>query len=293
MKLIKIKKSQKLYMILQGGLGNQLFIYFAAKFIENNYGKKIFFISNAPDRLSEVGIKSTNSKCVLPKYLFIILNIILRKFTFFKVTRKFVYSCKDIGYENLDDKIGRIKFLSGYFQTNYYIENCGMSLSIMNDIDQYLEVNCHLKYNYIYNNSIALHVRRGDYLLEKNSYFGILSFPYYSNALKKMSYLGNFDKVYLFSDSKIDSELINNLKLNSINLEIIDTSKQNLNDICTLALLSRFPGQIISNSTFSWWGAYLGRKNKIVAAPSIWFKKHQDPLRIYPVSWETVESKWE
>ena len=46
MKLIKIKKSQKLYMILQGGLGNQLFIYFAAKFIENNYGKQIVFISN-------------------------------------------------------------------------------------------------------------------------------------------------------------------------------------------------------------------------------------------------------
>jgi hypothetical protein len=280
-------------MILQGGLGNQLFIYFAAKFIENNYGKKIFFISNAPDRLSEVGIKSTNSKYVLPKYLFIILNIILRKFTFFKITRKFVYSCKDIGYENLDDKIDRIKFLSGYFQTNYYIENCEMSLSIMNDIDQYLEANCNLKYDYIYNNSIALHVRRGDYLLEKNSYFGILSFPYYLNALKKLSVSGNFDKVYLFSDSKIDSKLIDNLKLNFINLNIIDTSKQNLNDISTLALLSRFPGQIISNSTFSWWGAYLGRKNKIVAAPSIWFKKHQDPQRIFPISWETIESKWE
>ena len=99
--------------------------------------------------------------------------------------------------------------------------------------------------------------------------------------------------MYLFSDSKIDSKLIDNLKLNFINLEIIDTSKQNLNDISTLALLSQFPGQIISNSTFSWWGAYLGRKNKIVAAPSIWFKKHQDPQRIYPVSWETIESKWE
>jgi len=280
-------------MILQGGLGNQLFIYFAAKFIENEYGKKVFFISGSPDRLNEVGIKSTNSKCVLPKYLFAILNVILSKSTLFKVTSKFVYFCKDIGYENLDERISRLKFLSGYFQTNYYIENCELSLSVVNDIDQYLEANSVLKYNYIYSNSIALHVRRGDYLLEKNSYFGLLSFHYYLNSLKRMSYLGKFDKVYLFSESKIDSELIDHLKLNFINLEIIDTSNQNLNDICTLTLLSRFSGQIISNSTFSWWGAYLGEKNKIVTAPSIWFRKRLDPQRIYPDSWETVESNWE
>ena len=68
MKFIKFEKSRKLYMILQGGLGNQLFIYFAAKYIENNYGKKILFLSNAPDRLSEVGIRSTNSNYVLPNY---------------------------------------------------------------------------------------------------------------------------------------------------------------------------------------------------------------------------------
>jgi hypothetical protein len=293
MKLIKRRKNQTLYMVLQGGLGNQLFIYFAAKYIEKKYNRKVVFISYLPDRLSEVGIRSENIKYVMPKYCFASLNIILNKLSFFKITNKFIYFCENIGYENLDNKIFRLKFLNGYFQTSYYIENCDILVSIINDIKSHFEANCVLNFNYIYNNAIALHIRRGDYLLEKNNYFGLLSYEYYFNSLNKICCLGNFDKLYLFSDSKINYEFKDRLKSDFKNLEIIDTNEQNIDDICTLALLSRFSSHIISNSTFSWWGAFLGYRNQIVLTPSIWFKKHLDPNRLYPETWEMIESAWE
>jgi len=280
-------------MVLQGGLGNQLFIYFAAKYIEEKYNRKVVFISYLPDRLSEVGIKSDNIKYVMPKYCFTSLNIILNKLFFLKITKKFIYFCKNIGYENLDTKIFRLKFLSGYFQTYYYIENSGISASIIKDINLHLEANCILNFNYTYNNAIALHMRRGDYLLEKNNYFGVLSYDYYFNSLKKICSLGTFNTLYLFSDSKIDYKLKNRLKLYFKNLKIIDTNEHEIEDISTLALLSRFSAHIISNSTFSWWGAYLGYRNQIVVSPRIWFKKHVDPKLLYPETWEIIDSAWE
>jgi hypothetical protein len=108
-----------------------------------------------------------------------------------------------------------------------------------------------------------------------------------------MCSLRNYDKLYLFSDSKIDYEFKNRLKFDFKNLEIVDTNEEKIDDICTLALLTRFTSHIISNSTFSWWGAYLSDSNQTVVTPSIWFRKHLDPERIYPEIWETVDSAWE
>jgi hypothetical protein len=293
MKLIKHRKNQTLYMILHGGLGNQLFIYFAAKFIEEKFSRKVVFISYLPNRLSEVGIKPKNVIYILPKVLFTSLNIILKKLTVSKINEKFIYFCENIGYENLDTKIVNLKFISGYFQTNYYIENCSIAASNLNDIKLYFKSNCVLDFKYSTNNAITLHIRRGDYLLEKNSYFGLLSYDYYFNSLNKICSLGNYDKLYLFSDSKIDYEFKNRLKFDFKNLEIVDINEEKIDDICTLALLSHFTSHIISNSTFSWWGAYLSESNQTVVTPSIWFRKNLNPERIYPETWETVASTWE
>jgi hypothetical protein len=76
-------------------------------------------------------------------------------------------------------------------------------------------------------------------------------------------------------------------------LDVVDAHEHNITDVSTLAILSHFEGHVISNSTFSWWGAYLANNNKIVAAPNVWFKHHLEPNLIYPENWITAKSAWE
>ena len=293
MKRDKLNKNKTLFMILQGRLGNQLFIFFAAKFLEEKYNKKVVFISDSKDRLHRVGIKSDNHKIVLPKYFFKIFNTILRKLSSLKVTSKYVHFCKDIGFEDLSHILSRVKFLNGHFQTNYYIEKSTISYLILSDIKLYLKSNFVLNSNYTFDTAIAIHIRRGDYLLEKNSYFGVLSDDYYMRSLTSISNLIAYNKIYLFSDSRISPELKNKIKATFKHLEVIDISELEIDDIRTLAILARFSSYIISNSTYSWWGAYLADNIKTVTAPSIWFKNHQDPKNLYPLTWKTVESLWD
>jgi hypothetical protein len=293
MKKTELNKSKTLFMVLQGRLGNQLFIFFAAKFFEEKYDKKVVFISDSKDRLHEVGIKSNNTKIVLPKFLFKIFNVILRKLSSLKVTSRYIYFCKNIGFEDLGYKVRRLKFLNGHFQTHYYIQESTISDLLVNDIKLYLKYKYALDSNHPLDNAIAIHIRRGDYLLEKNSYFGVLSDDYYMRSLISISSLIDFNKIYLFSDSRISAKFKEKTKVVFKHLEVIDVNELDLDDICTLAILVRFSSYIISNSTYSWWGAYLGEETKIVRAPSIWFKNHEDPKKLYPSTWETVESTWD
>lgn len=280
-------------MVLQGGLGNQLFIYFAAKFFEENYQKNIVFVSHLPNRLNEIGIKSTYPNYVFPKVVLSVLSKVFLKLSKVKVLSGYFHFCVNVGYENLDYKINNLKFLSGYFQSITYIENSNFSKNDLNDIKVFFSKQFTQGLNHIAKDSIAVHIRRGDYLLEVNQYFGLLSDEYYSEAIASILSLRKFDTIYLFSDSPISPTIKSKLKITFSNLDVVDAHELNITDISTLANLSHFEGHVISNSTFSWWGAYLANENKIVVAPNVWFKHHLEPKRIYPKSWITVKSAWE
>jgi hypothetical protein len=280
-------------MVLQGGLGNQLFIYFAARFIEENYQKRIVFISHLPNRLHEIGIKSTYPNYVFPKIALSVLSKIFGKLSLIKISSRYFHFCVNVGYENLDYKIKSLKFLSGYFQSTYYIENSRISKNDLNDIKVFFSKQSTQGSNYTVKDSIAVHIRRGDYLLEVNKYFGLLSHEYYSEAIASILSLRKFDRIYLFSDSPISPTIKSKLKITFSKLDVVDTHEHNIADVSTLKILSYFEGHVISNSTFSWWGAYLANNNKIVVAPNVWFKHHLEPNRIYPESWITAKSAWE
>jgi hypothetical protein len=61
----------------------------------------------------------------------------------------------------------------------------------------------------------------------------------------------------------------------------------------SLVLMSQGAGNIIANSTFSWWGAALNEKSLVTVAPKKWFKGMQDPKDLYPPDWLLVESSWQ
>jgi len=69
---------------------------------------------------------------------------------------------------------------------------------------------------------------------------------------------------------------------------VIVDCNQGKENYLDMYLMSQCSHNIIANSSFSWWGAWLNpRKNKTVIVPSRWFMKEETPY-IYPVSWIKV-----
>ena len=285
--------ARRFFIHLQGGLGNQLFIYFGAEYLRQIYKKKIFFISTTSNQLSKIGIAKFKNESILLQNTNRFFILIFARISKLRVFKKYIYFANDVGYEEINDKAESLKFISGYFQSYLYSEESRLKQSLIYENLITSIRNKQLLRDIDFRNSVAIHVRRGDYLLDKNSYFGLLSAEYYREALLKISLIKSYDSVYLFSDTKITDVFKENLNISNA-IKVSDMTKcENLDDILTLALLTKFENCIISNSTFSWWGAYLGNENKIVVVPSKWFKNRVDPSFLHPTNWVRSESKWE
>lgn len=142
---------------------------------------------------------------------------------------------------------------------------------------------------------VSIHVRRGDYV---TSGFANLadSHDYYNNSIDYMNAMlsGRILYVVVSNDIEWTKDYFKN---RSEKFMFFSSTKNNLNDkmiINDLASMVYCDHNIIANSTFSWWGAWLGRyrdADGIVVRPSIW-KRNDTGLEkyiedIYP-SWWTV-----
>ena len=172
--------------------------------------------------------------------------------------------------DNMHDDIPYIEgnvYLRGYFQTHKYIND--VTRNKMNDLvysnNEYYTI-AKMLYDIIKNyfkdnddnNYVFLHMRRTDYV--GNNTHNLLSFDYYKNAL---CHFNNNIKVVLFSD---DIEWCK-YHVNLENCYPVDIK----NHYVELILMSFYKNGIIANSTFSWWGAYLGNKDKRIIAPKQWY----------------------
>ena len=134
--------------------------------------------------------------------------------------------------------------------------------------------------------SVAMHVRRGDYLSDPKALVkhGVTSAHYYQTALQLMiEKLGDVD-LYVFSD---DPDWV---RTNIQHPNIIFVSDFGFSAEQDLWLISACQHQIIANSSFSWWGAYLNDyASKIIVAPQPWFDaKHMAQQDIIPAGWNTL-----
>jgi len=136
-------------------------------------------------------------------------------------------------------------------------------------------------------NSISIHVRRGDYISVQNlNKFGnICTLNYYHKAIKLI-----IDKItnlafYVFSDD------INWVKenLNIPNPTYVEHNTDE-NSWQDMYLMSQCKHHIIANSTFSWWGAWLGEnKNKIVITPDRFYSIIETP-DFFPEEWIQIDT---
>tara|TARA_B100000902_G_C27313405_1_gene919793 strand:- start:1321 stop:2250 length:930 start_codon:yes stop_codon:yes gene_type:complete len=197
-----------------------------------------------------------------------ILNLVLKK-------SRFYFSFFPRGYynESFNNKISffdkRNTYLDGlfidwrYFQE--YSEDIINSIKFKKISKNLLCFEKHLKNI----NSVSIHIRRGDYLDKKsvNKKYKIHGVKYVKKAIKIIESKISYPNYFIFSDD------LNWCKSNLSFIEkkqFID-SKISDGPIDDLYLMSKCKNNIISNSTFSWWGAFLNRnKQKIVIIPKEW-----------------------
>ena len=159
---------------------------------------------------------------------------------------------------------------NGYYQTEKYFKHCKTDLlnSLVFRQEWKIPLNVETK------DLVSIHVRRGDYV--GNQYHPVVGVDYI-NAAKK--HFPN-KKFLVFSDG---IEWCRNNNIGDYYAE----SNNHYIDLYQMTLCS---GAIIANSTFSWWGAYLSPKEKVVA-PSRWFSGRTsgwDVRDVYCKGWTVI-----
>ncbi|MDR0580024.1 MAG: alpha-1,2-fucosyltransferase [Campylobacteraceae bacterium] len=271
---------------LIGGLGNQMFQYaigravahrnsdilkldisgFATYKLHNGYRLNAFNIDEKIADINEI-------KCLGKK------NRVLRKLAKIGILKKSTfYAEKSENETKFDEKVFLYKdlYLDGYWQNEKYfldirdmlIDEFTLKKPVGKNADEYMSI---IKNT----NSVSVHVRRGDYLV-LNGFIGI---DYYQNTIKFISQKVQNPAFFIFSDD---------IKWCKENLNFIDKPifiENTANELEDLELMKNAKHNIIPNSSFSWWAAWLNaNKDKIVIAPKIWFKDRDgfDPV---PESW--------
>ena len=144
------------------------------------------------------------------------------------------------------------------------------------------------------NNTISIHFRLGDY---KNlqHFHPIMQYDYYKKSLLFIQDKNKdiTDILFFCEDDDINDviETINKLKIALPNMHFIRASNL-LKDWEQLLLMSCCKHNIIANSSYSWWGAYLNTNpNKIICYPSIWFGQQAqlNTCDLCPQEWNKID----
>lgn len=134
-------------------------------------------------------------------------------------------------------------------------------------------------------NSISIHIRRGDYVFDEktNKYHGVCDLDYYFRAVDLIAKKVKKSYFFIFSDDIKWAKQNLYLKFPCVYVDH-NTGKKDYED---MRLMSECKHNIIANSSFSWWGAWLNQnKNKIVIAPKKWFQDESiDTKDLTPDSW--------
>lgn len=294
---INIKKNIVIIRI-ENGLGNQLFQYAYARALkekmvdvrldlDKSYATSFFIHKNNDFR--ENGIQNFN--ITLPT-----INVEkYKKYNYIKrdsIKNKIIFNLAKHGlwkykfYEELVqhdfDKPLNIKgnyYIRAWFEDERYFKQIQNILFKELTPKKKIRISKKLHQALEYKESVSLHVRRGDFVKIKN----VLSVTYYKKAIDLIRSKNENPLFIIFSD---DLDWVKrNLYLEQNCIYVNEDGT--LEDYEELFLMSRCKSNIISNSTFSWWGAWLNRNpEKIVVAPKKpWLSKQGN---IIPDDWITL-----
>jgi hypothetical protein len=185
--------------------------------------------------------------------------------------------------------------LEGYFQSSRYFTDVSGHIRNFFDPHPVIKSVTEAKYGKFLTeeaklNTVIVHVRRGDYMTERNRQcHGILTPLYYRNAMALFrERLGPTSQFLIFTD---DIGYCRSTYIGSTDPGV--TCIDEPNEAVALHFMSQFRHYIISNSSFSWWAAYLGEPAVTVVAPDRWFGPAgpQDYQDIYEPDWIRLKAE--
>lgn len=271
-------KKEQFIIKFNGGLGNQMFQWAFARALEKKTGiKTIFDMSFFEKRYArpyELDVFKLNAQFVEDFWLKLKLKIIWKlrkKLNGKKFLGLTLYSEQHFAFDENAFKVKPNTYIEGFFQSEKYFQDIENELradfQFKNPPD---EENQKLIEKIGATNSISLHIRRGDYVKKKRyqNLYACCSFDYYKRGVEYIQSKYPNPTLFIFSD---DIEWVRenlNLPYESIYISH-NTGSKSYED---MRLMSLCKYNIIANSSFSWWGAWLNNnKEKIVVAPEKWF----------------------
>ena len=291
-------------VLLNGGLGNQLFQVFAALAAAIRNGDTCYFLYTMKDATGKRGTYwNTLFHNLTP------MTVIANAANVDRIMKLPTYQEPEFRYSQLPSNTAASSIplkLVGYFQSDKYFADVRDEVyEKMQLLEQQRHVQAMFAESVWFScgvATVAMHFRIGDYAQIQEAH-PILPLEYYKRALK-----------HIMTHVSISVEKINVLIFNQAcdNAVIVDHMHELKSDpafarMCRfhkvqdmfddwkqLLLMSVCDHNIIANSTFSWWGAYLNQNpGKIVCYPSTWFgpalKKH-DTRDLFPADWVRIQS---
>ena len=278
---------------LRDRLGNQLFQIAFGYAVAKKLNKKLYFFGDIQSELLHVNkhFKNLNIN-ILPIVEYNKFSAKRNK-TFFNrigISKYYLqYNELEFSYCPISDNIKTPILFKGFWQSPLYFSG------YEKDILELFEINNQnlneLSLGYLkkiqLTTSVAIHIRRGDYIssatnLQKH---GICDKVYYNKSIDLLNATISNLKYFIFTDDP-------NWALEHMqfpNAEIVLTKNQGENAWQDMFLMSSCNHQIIANSSFSWWAAWLNKnENKLVIAPKIWFadaKFNDATTGLIPKSW--------
>ncbi len=282
---------------LMGGLGNQMFQYAMGRKLALHHHTDLFLdctFLNTHNPLHikreyELGLFKIQSKIATDEVLkkFAIPNALLRRAQrYFPSLFHFkVVTEKSHGFNKTYLSAPNDSWLNGFWQTEKYFSD--IANTIRNDFEfksPLQGLNKTLAEKIDACESVSIHVRRGDYTNPAIlSYHGMCTADYYYHALEVLAKKTSIQEIFLFSD---DTTWVKQNMHFNLPVTFIDhnTGKNSFED---MRLMSLCKHNIIANSSFSWWAAWLNsNKDKTVIAPKVWVAdKLVNTKDVLPVNW--------
>jgi hypothetical protein len=283
-----------------GGLGNQLFQYALGRAIEIKLGYNVKFDIGDFEtyKLRNFELDKFNTKFELSsKFENILLGNIISK-SIYKIHSLFpsyisisslnYYLESEFTFVNNLFEIPENIYLSGYWQSEKYFSEIKSIL-----IDELILKNQPSEENSKYllkitnSNSISIHIRRGDYIedISANNIHGFCGLDYYNKSISIIESQIEDPTFFVFSDDIYWAK--NNIKT-KFNIYFVDINNDKPEE--DLRLMSNCKHNIIANSSFSWWAAWLNQnEDKLIISPKNWFSSSsRSTVDLIPIEWQRV-----
>lgn len=268
------------YAKVMGGLGNQMFIYAAAKALSLRIGAELVLDIGAIQRdcvrnfaltsfeIDAPLLQSSKLSSHIRQGLYLLCSKLGPRKT--KSRRPQLLLSKQFHVDERFFEVEGSCYLNGYWQSPRYFEGYEAVIREIFDLQRFNSVRLSTLLEKIVNSaSVSVHLRRGDYVSSPDNLavHGLCEMDYYLRGRDLILQCNPDSKFFIFSD---DPDVAHEMFGNWPNTVFIQGYSQEED----MFLMSRCQNHIIANSSFSWWSAWLdSNPEKMVVAPRQWFSK--------------------